>query len=217
MSGPLSREVEARWISRDLPAGDLKAAEWGLALPVSINRSWSGEAASSSRHAEANLLWSDHALHARFVCKQSEPPIINPNPQTGEKTLGLWNRDVCEIFLAPDANQPERYFEFEVAPTGEWVDLEIFWKPEGRMTNWDFNSGMTVATSLESEILTVAMRIPWGSEGSSIPKPQRGDLWRTNLFRCAGEGNTRYLAWQPTFTDEPNFHVPQVFGWLKFA
>ena len=25
-------------------------------------------------------------------------------PQTAEKTNGLWERDVCEIFIAPDAD-----------------------------------------------------------------------------------------------------------------
>jgi hypothetical protein len=41
-------------------------------------------------------------------------------------------------------------------------------------------------------------------------------VWRINLFRCVGVGDDRYLAWQPTYTAEPSFHVPEVFGWLDF-
>jgi alpha-galactosidase len=48
-------------------------------------------------------------------------------------------------------------------------------------------------------------------------KPKTGDVWLGNLFRCVGTGISRgYLAWQPTLTDQPNFHVPQVFGSLNF-
>jgi len=47
------------------------------------------------------------------------------------------------------------------------------------------------------------------------PEPER---WRVNLFRCVGKDPDRgYLAWQSTRTPKPNFHVPQVFGWLVFV
>jgi hypothetical protein len=150
----------------------------------------------------------------RFICRQDEPVLVNSNPQFDNKTIRLWDKDVCEIFVAPEANAPERYFEFEAAPTGEWVDLAINFTPVGRETDVEFHSGMTVAAKVAEGETTIAMRIPWSV---SIPKPQRGDLWRANLFRCVGVGNERYLAWQPTYTAEPNFHVPEVFGWLVFA
>jgi hypothetical protein len=62
--------------------------------------------------------------------------------------------------------------------------------------------------------VTIGLRIPWSEK---IPKPQRGEEWRVNLFRCVGpESEQRYLAWQPTETSQPNFHVPEAFGWLRF-
>jgi hypothetical protein len=58
------------------------------------------------------------------------------------------------------------------------------------------------------------MRIPWNHW---IHEPQKHERWRVNLFRCVGKDPGRgYLAWQPTRTKEPAFHVPQVFGWLVF-
>jgi hypothetical protein len=130
------------------------------------------------------------------------------------KTLGLWDRDVCEIFLAPDAAYPARYFEFEAAPTGEWVDLGIIVTPSGRDTDWDFASGLTTAAKLERDQLLIGMRIPWSD---AIPKPKTGDEWRVNVFRCVGpEAPERYLAWRPTRTPEPNYHVPDAFGLLHF-
>ena len=83
------------------------------------------EPAPAHRRAEARLLWSKSALHTRFVGPQNEPLVISTAPQTNVKTLGLWDRDVCEIFIAPDLSDPNSYFEFEGAPTAEWVDPAI--------------------------------------------------------------------------------------------
>lgn len=207
-------EIEAPWIAADISVNDLESPHWLSANPVTITRQWSGEVAPPSRHAEARLLWTDQALYVRFVCRQTEPPIVSPNPQLDRKTLGLWNRDVCEIFIAPDPDTPARYFEFEAAPTGEWVDLAISFQGITRETDLEFGSGMTVFANVAGEQLTIAMRIPWSDV---IPKPERGVRWRANLFRCVGTGNERYLAWQPTYTAEPSFHVPEVFGWLRFV
>jgi len=187
---------------------------WEQCQPIAIKHFWSGEPAPPSRHAEARICWSSEALHVRFVCAQHEPPIVSDNPRTDQKTLGLWDRDVCEIFVAPNAAHPELYFEFEAAPTGEWIDLGIMVRPSGRETDWDFASGFTTAARLEGERLFVGMRIPWSE---AILKPEPGDEWRVNVFRCVGpEAPERYLAWLPTKTPEPNFHVPEAFGTLRF-
>jgi len=210
-----ANEVIARYIGYDLNVADFENADWRNAQAVKIDLYWSGERAAASRHAEARLLWSDKALHVRFVCQQAEPLIVSDRPQIETKTMGLWDRDVCEIFIAPDPNSVERYFELEAAPTGEWLDVEIHWKPEQRESDWKFESQMTTAAEIEKDRVTIAMRIPWSE---SIPKPQKGERWRVNLFRCVGRDPDRgYLAWQPTKMSKPGFHLPQVFGWLVFA
>src|SRR6266478_474828 len=101
------RIIEAHHIATDLPVADLKSVEWNKALPVKIERYWSGEPAPQGRQAEARILWSRKALHLSFVCHQAGPLIVSGTPQTAKKTMGLWDRDVCEIFIAPDANVPE--------------------------------------------------------------------------------------------------------------
>lgn len=122
---------------------------------------------------------------------------------------------MCELFISPDAGRPERYFEFEAAPTGEWLDLLVQQRPDVRETDWDFHSGMKTAARLSPGTVTIALCVSWEALGRA---PQAGESWRANLFRCVGAGQTRgYLAWQPTLTDEPCFHVPAAFGWLRFA
>jgi hypothetical protein len=213
MTSSESRIVIAPYVSSDC-ATDLSHPAWEDVPPNRIQHFWSGELAPGNRHAEARVCWSDELLSARFVCTQREPLIVAENPITHQKTLQLWDRDVCEIFVAPDVDNPTKYFEFEAAPTGEWVDLGILVTPGGRETDWDYQSGMRVKARIEGDGLTILIMIPWSE---SIPKPEAGTQWRVNLFRCVGpEEPSRYLAWQPTGTPEPNFHVPDKFGWLDF-
>lgn len=207
--------IDALHVTSDLPASYLDQSDWEKARAVPITRYWSGEAAPVGRQAEARLLWSGEALYVRFVCNQTEPLVTSATPQTDKKTIGLWDRDACEIFIAPDPDAPERYFEFEAAPTGEWLDLAIRALPERRDTDWEFHSGMTTAARIERDQVVIAMRIPWNEQ---LRQPHEGERWRVNLFRCVGSDPTRgYLAWQPTLAPLPNFHVPQAFGWLRFV
>ena len=214
MSYQIENIVEARRAGEEVAAADFAHEAWGRARPARIARYWSGAAAPEGRHADARVVWTDAALVVKFDCRQEEPLVVSPAPNLREKTLGLWDRDVCEIFLAPDPSAPERYFEFEAAPTGEWIDLAIHWRPQGRETDWRYRSRMQTAARLVDDSLTVAIRIPFRSLGRS---PRAGDRWRANLFRCVGPDPVyRYLAWQPTYTEQPNFHVPESFGWLVF-
>ena len=204
----------ARHIAGSINIG-LQDELWESCPAVQITHYWSGELAPSSRFAEARLYWNEEALQVRFVCEQHEPLVISEEPVVDSKTLGIWDRDVCEIFLAPDKREPERYFEFEVAPTGEWVDLAIAFTPAGRETEWDYTSGISVACEVGLNQIVLSMTIPWSGR---LPRPERGDEWGTNLFRCIGsDEGTRYMAWRPTYTPEPNFHVPGAFGVLRFT
>lgn len=187
---------------------------WLAADSVSLTRYWSGFGATRERWAKARLLWTDNALFVRFDCAQHEPFVVSQNPRTDCEAAKLWERDVCEIFIAPDALQPEKYFEFEVAPTGEWLDYAILQLPDRREIDIDYNANLKIAARILENSFSLIFSIEWAALGK---KPETGDRWLGNFFRCVGAGATRgYLAWQPTLTIEPNFHVPQVFGSFKF-
>ena len=204
----------AEYIGAPVSVDDFESEVWQRCEPVTIAHLWSGAPAPVERHAEARICWSDEALHVRFVCNQHEPLVVSAEPKTDRKTLGLWERDVCEIFVAPNPATPERYFEFEGAPTGEWVDLGILVMSDGRETDWEYRSGMNAAASVSRKKVKIGIAVPWSA---SIPKPDHGDVWLVNLFRCVGpEAPDRYLAWRPTYTPEPAYHVPEAFGELRF-
>ena len=211
----ITPEVEALRAGGGLAVGDLDNAAWSRARAVAITRYWSGEPAPPGRHAEARLVWTGEGLFARFACPQSEPLIVTAEPRLDQKSLGLWDRDVCEIFVAPTGGEVGRYYEFEVAPTGEWLDLAIDVTGAGLAREWDYRSGMTVAARVREGSITLAVRVPWSAFGR---EPRAGERWRANLFRCVGAGEGRgYLAWRPTHAPEPSFHDPEKFGYLRFA
>lgn len=215
MSGSPRPSLNIKYINADPAVSDLLNPEWKKAEGVSVSRYWSGLEAPKGRRFTARLLWSKAALYVRFEANQQEPLVVSNKPDLTRKAMGLWDRDVCEIFVAPDAKEPRKYFEFEVAPTGEWLDVALDLTSGTRRSDWDYRSGMESFARVEQERITLAMRIPWSAFGA---KPSAGDVWLGNLLRCIGKDPNRgYLAWQPTLTGEPAFHVPEVFGEFRFV
>ena len=207
-------KIKIPFLANDLAVSSLNNEAWDHAVAVSIENYWSGKKAPVGRQFEARLLWSREALYVRFDGNQAEPLIVSKTPELASKTIGLWDRDVCEIFIAPNKAVRNKYFEFEVAPTGEWVDLSIQWAPKKRQTDQEYSSGMESAVFVEAEKIVMAIKIPWKAFGKT---PKSGDIWLGNLFRCIGKGRERgYLAWQATKTTKPSFHVPSKFGEFEF-
>lgn len=210
----MTDKIQIAHIKKDFSINELDNKSWKKAKTVIINKYWSGEYAPQGRHAKAKLLWSENALYVRFEANQTGPLVISKTPNLKSKTKGLWDRDVCEIFIAPDRNKPRRYFEFEIAPNGEWIDLGIYQKPDERITDWEYVSGMQSAAKIGKDKVLMAIKVEWKAFGKL---PKTGDVWLGNLFRCVGAGETRgYLAWLPTETKEPSFHVPEKFGEFEF-
>ncbi|MDT7808046.1 MAG: hypothetical protein QOJ70_1859 [Acidobacteriota bacterium] len=206
--------VEALRVASEVRADDFENGAWKRARAAHLARYWSGEDAPVGRRAEARVLWDALGFTVRFDCRQSEPLVVSAAPRLDRKTMNLWDRDVCEIFITPETEVIKHYFEFEVAPTGEWIDLALTVHPEGRETDWEFRSDMKAAARVDKDSVTLAMRVPWKALGRT---PHAGERWRCNLFRCVGKDPTRgYLTWQPTHTPEPGFHVPEKFGWIIF-
>jgi alpha-galactosidase len=110
-----------------------------------------------------------------------------------------------------DARRSSFYKEFEIAPNGMWIDLDI--SPSGLA---DLKSGLTRSVHVDAQrkTWTAVLAIPMRCLTVQFdPKKE----WRANFYRVEGKVEPRqYLAWQPTHTPQPNFHVPKAFGRLRF-
>jgi len=187
------------------------AAEWGRAEPVRFCADWQGRNSDPGLETEARVLWSPSALYLRFVCRYRDLFFFEDSDPDGRRDH-LWDRDVAEAFLQPpDAASPRFYKEFEVAPNGMWIDLDI--SPRGLK---DLESRLTRSVYLDrsSQIWSAELAIPMQPLTAAFDATKS---WRANFYRVEGKTEPRrYMAWQPTCTPEPNFHVPQAFGELRF-
>ena len=215
MAEKIQSKTEIKYLKVDFSINEFDNQAWKSAKEITIDKYWSGEDAPDGRWFKAKLLWSKTALYVRFEANQAEPLIVSDTPNLAAKTGNLWDRDVCEIFIAPNKVDYRHYFEFEIAPTGEWIDLGIHQLPDKRETDFDYNSGMQSAAKIEKGKVWSAIKIEWKAFNRT---PKAGDVWMGNIFRCIGTGATRgYLSWQPTLTKEPSFHVPEKFGEFEFG
>lgn len=215
MSGSSKQSLSIRKIRSEFAVADLSNVAWEKTDSIGVKKYWSGDKAPESRRFSARLLWSDKCLYVRFEANQAEPLVIGEKPDLAKKAMNLWDRDVVEIFIAPDKDEPRKYFEFEVAPTGEWLDVALDLTSGTRISNWEYASRMESFARVESGKVIMATKIPLSAFGKT---PKVGDVWLGNLFRCIGKDPDRgYLAWQPTLTAEPAFHIPERFGEFRFV
>jgi alpha-galactosidase len=187
------------------------ATEWQHAVPIHFSADWQGENADPLLQTEVRLLWSSRNLYLRFVCHYRSLFVFEDSDPNGRRDH-LWDRDVAEAFLQPQPSSERRYKEFEIAPNGMWIDLDI-----SRSGLADLKSGLTRSVHIDEPQRTwvAELAIPMTSLTTTFD-PSR--IWRANFYRAEGRSEPRqYLAWQPTFTPQPNFHVPEAFGTLRFA
>jgi alpha-galactosidase len=185
--------------------------EWQRATAVRFCADWHGKDANPERETAVRLLWSPATLYVRFECRYREIFVFEDSDLNGRRDQ-LWDRDVAEVFLQPDPSRPRYYREFEVSPNGMWIDLDIF--PGGLA---DLKSGMrsSVVLNETGRSWAAELAIPMVSLTKDFDSAR---TWRVNFFRVEGKAEPRhYLAWQPTHTPQPNFHVPEAFGYLRFG
>jgi hypothetical protein len=207
-----SSEIVAAHIGHEIAVNAVPpAVEWQLANPITFSSDWRGKNPDPLVETEVRVLWSEQNLYIRFNCRYRELYVFDDSDPNGRRDH-LWERDVAEVFLQPTASLGGHYMEFEVSPNGMWVDLDIF--PGGRS---DLKSGVKCSAALNEleRMWQAEMTIPLKALTESF---NPCESWRVNFYRVEGHKEPRtYLAWQPTHTREPNFHVPEAFGGLRFA
>jgi alpha-galactosidase len=183
---------------------------WGATRAVKFSADWQGKNADPQRETEVQLLWTPQTLFLKFQARYRTITVF-PDSEPNSRRDQLWDRDVAEVFLQPDPSNPCRYKEFEVSPNGFWIDLDI--APGEKR---DLQSGLLRRVSIEEEnqLWIAELAIPIGC---LTEHTEPLILWRVNFFRVEGPSEPRfYSAWRPTNSPQPNFHVPEAFGILRF-
>ena len=205
-------EIVAVKINEDIQVNSRNPdTAWRMSEPISFCSDWRGENPDPGLETEVRALWSASNLYLRFTCRYRQLFVFEDCDPNGRRDH-LWDRDVAEAFLQPEPS-PERYYkEFEVAPNGMWIDLNI--TPSGLA---DLKSGIARSVHVDELNCTwvAELKLPFKS---LVREFDASKVWRANFYRIEGRTEPRqYIAWQPTLTPEPNFHVPEAFGRLRFG
>jgi hypothetical protein len=196
--------------------GDLDKNFWRRPYWVQFGHDMSGSLQYPGEQTRVAALWSARYVYFAFVCH-----YVSLNTYEGEdvskERWELWNRDVAEVFVNPQPERVNHYFEFEVAPNNQWIDLEID-KDKNPFNDAAWNSGFSHATRIDAarHVWTCEMRIPVASMKTAAVRP--GEDWRVNFYRATGVGDDskrHFMSWS-TIPDGNTFHVPTRFGLLHF-
>ena len=211
-------ETETKRSSADfVPDGDLTKPCWKLANWVEFDNAASGKSHYPDLTTRVASLWTETHIYFAFSSRYDSLNIYDGEDPKRERWQ-LWDRDVVEVFLNPQPERVNHYFEFEVAPNNQWIDLEID-KTKEPFNDASWNSGFAHATRIDSEhhVWATEMRIPLVAMNVKDPRP--GAQWRINFFRAAGKGpddHRQFLAWS-IIPQGKTFHVPTRFGVLKLV
>ena len=210
-------QLEAKHATDFDPDGNLNKKAWKGAHWAEFSHSMSGATNYAAQATRVASLWTETYIYFAFSCRYDALHVFEGEDVSKER-WELWNRDVAEVFLNPQPERQLHYYEFEVAPNNQWIDLEI---TRGEKPNHDasWNSGFAHATRIDAKrhIWTAEMRVPLKTMGVTEVKP--GTEWRANFFRAAGKGadtQRMFLAWS-TIPEGKTFHVPSRFGTLRLA
>ncbi|MGH9433622.1 MAG: carbohydrate-binding family 9-like protein, partial [Terriglobia bacterium] len=221
-SGYLSNlQITSQFVSTDfVPDGNLAKPAWSHAHGARFDHSWAGDLHYPEAATEVASLWSGHYVYFAYGCRYSTLNVYS-GQDPSKDFWGLWERDVVELFINPQPQRMNHYYEFEVAPNNLWIDLEINLdrKP---FNDAGWNSGFEHATAIDAahHQWTCEMRIPIAALAGANYTPSPGDEWRINFFRADGKGDNehrRLLAWSPVPAKTANFHTPRRFGIIRFA
>ncbi len=216
---PSNLTIKSKYFVGDLvPDGDLSKGVWRDAEPVRFDE----EALGRTKHPEAETVvsssWTAKYVYFTFRCRYSVLNTYEGEPVEKEK-WGLWDRDVVEAFINPTPERFNHYYEFEIAPNNQWIDLEIdLDKKPFNDAAWD--SRFEHATRLDevNHLWDCEMRIPVGSLTSRPLEP--GAEWRINFYRADGKGDDTkrlFLSWSPLPPGKLTFHQPASFGIIRFV
>ncbi len=192
--------------------GDASDPAWGRAASrtVTWDTDWSGKKTSIVTHAR--FLWSAAGLFALFE-NDGAGLAADPAPRKDVDRAKLWSEDCVELFVGPDAKEPRRYYEIELGPLGHFLDLSVDRTVTPAKSDVAWSSGVVVATKTDAvaHTSTIEARIPAKEVTAALTASARLAF---ALYRMEGKSPRSYLAWSPTRTPKPDFHVPSAFGVL---
>lgn len=189
--------------------GEIDAA-WEAGIPFESAHDWAGNVVPTLTRVRA--LWSPDALYLLWELEGAGLHTDLSYP-VSEERVDLYKEDCVELFLAPNAATRGAYAEIEVGPHGHVFDLWIDRTGKKVKSDAAWSGGLTVGTTRDATarraVIEVAITNP-AIIAALVPDARLP----IGLYRMEGKAPRQYLAFFPTRTPKPSFHVPDAFGTL---
>jgi hypothetical protein len=199
--------------------GKLDDAAWSGAAQVELTTSFEGKPAQ--RKTRAKLVYDDANIYLAFDC--DDPDVWGTMKN---KDDSIYNEEVVEAFFDADGDG-KTYNELEVSPHNVQFDAAFVARRSDLPAAMKWESGMQSAVQVRGTLdndsdqdngWSVEMRVPIASLMSVLHNPpQKGDVWRFNLYRLEHFTHGRQIEGQsfsPLFMGD--FHHLPRFGRLIF-
>jgi alpha-galactosidase len=209
--------VHAIMLSEDFtPDGNPDKPGWKSLPRIVFDTSYNPSVTYPEARTEVAVGWTPTHVYLGFWSNYTELNIYEGEGNVDQR-WELWDRDVAEVFINPFPENVNQYWEFEVAPNNQWIDLAID-LDRNPFHDAEWYSGFEHSTSIDKmeKCWFCEMKIP--ASAFDLDRLQEGMNWRVNFYRCDGPGDDtvrRFLAWSPTYNE--SFHVPESFGLLRFV
>lgn len=210
-------KIAAKLSANDFtPDGNLGKQVWEDAEWAEFDHDISGQRHYPQALTRVAAFWTPGYVYFAFRCKYTTLNVYEGEDPAKER-WELWNRDVVEVFINPQPQRVNHYYEFEVAPNNQWIDLEIDKdKTPFNDASWDSRFEHATLGDAQGHVWTCEMRIPVAPMG--VSSLSAGTEWRLNFFRADGPGDDkqrRFMCWS-TIPEGTTFHAPTRFGVIQF-
>jgi hypothetical protein len=203
-----------------VPDGDVSKPQWKKAKWIRFNHNFMGTEDYPEVETEVASIWTKDHIYFAYRAHYTALNTYEGEDAAKERWK-LWERDVVEVFLNPRPKHMRQYYEFEVAPNNQWLDLTVNLDDGKDFPHPDWDSGWDHATRVDgkAKIWSCEFRIPLSSMNVSGIKP--GEVWRLNFYRMDGkeEGDNKrhFMGWSPISPPHFGYHTPQYFGMIRFV
>lgn len=203
-------------------AGGVSGTPWADARVLRIDR-YPWYAGGEKQATTVRLLHSRTTLYVQFRCRDR-----HFSARATELNGDVYLDSCVELFAMPHPEAGGEYFNLEVNCCG---CMHLGWgdgRHRRRLVGPGLARRIRIATSVPTARKDESPDDRWWWVAAAIPfdalsdfagvaiRPEAGDLWRANLYRCGGKTDPQYACWSPIAWPRPDYHRPEFFGKLRF-
>ncbi len=200
-------------------------AGWKGIAPLSLDL-YMGEKPAHRPRTEVKAAYDDQSIYVAFRVEDRYVRAV------AEKNQDNVCRDSCvEFFFTPGTDLSAGYFNLEMNCGGTLllyhqinrseIGRTVVAEADCRRIRIYHQLPKRIDPEMADSVTwTVAYAIPFDmlEKYSRVTRPAPGVSWRANFYKCADStSHPHWLTWSKVDQFQPDFHLPQFFGALKFV